>query len=248
MQSLLIYVVIFSIFGSILAVYLSLGIFYYWFKSLLKYTSLPKANLIYYLLKSKEEKAYLLKLNSSIEKHKAELDSLWTKGVNLTKRSDGYFQEKSKIAKELNPKIKDTETKIIELEHEHDQVSRFSFKRSSYYHDEKSIFENNTIMLITLILTYSYLLLYPAEWLNFMSTVINKYSLLKLVLDYDNLWGGALIVAVFVSYLISTILEKTNITIPFIDFNRKNKLTEKEFDIFMSKLIKETGIGSKYNI
>lgn len=253
---LLALVILFGFFALIVIFLSSIAILGAWIHFFIIIKKLPKPkSLSDFVLTSAEHK----KIQEIDEKIPCEKDKLYElnnelhrlreQGSHLAKRQDGYFQEKSKLGKELNSKIQDQEQRVCEqewcinrLRNTKEEYYQFSKDRLEHYNHILEWYRNLCLSLIVYVSVLVWQLTLPAELTVILSSFLNENGFIGVIFGIENLWGamavatGTAILAFGLGYFI----------VPYIiskELNGKIGRTQGEAVAFSEKYAAVTKIG-----
>lgn len=171
-----------------------------------------------------------------------ELSALWKQGAHLSKRKDGYFSERSKLGKRLNPQIQQLEEELGEDKTFIVQYSAFSEERQRHYIRIKSRRMATTLSTLIFGSVVAALLHTPNSAIETISKAINEYGLILLPADHLNLWGAMAAATVLTLVLFMPIKALSGLMMR-LKLTMRSKMDINEAITFSGHYATRSGIG-----
>lgn len=213
-----------------------------WIYYLAKLRKLPKPEALSDFAHTRSEIKKLIEIQEALPAMEAVLADLWEQGAHLSKRQDSYFQERSKLGKELNPKIQQLEGDIAGVKAIQRQYKHFPQDRFDHYSHILGWYRGLTLSLFVYAGILAWQLSAPAEWVVSFSAFLNENGFLGVLLGNENLWGamavatGAAVLTVGLGRLIVPHTVST-------ELKNKEERTKEEAISYSEALAIATGIG-----
>lgn len=173
-----------------------------------KYMNLPRPKSLDYFDLTKEEVASLARHERSLSQTYARLNSIEIEGRNLSKRQDGFYNERSQKGKEFNAEIVDLRGNEIHLVKTINDIKSLPDERLK----EWSFYATTPIALriscLAYVLSFALFAYLQPKWVTQLSNTMQKFSLLDFYASYPLAYGasiGALVISLvflFVAYFI----------------------------------------------